>query len=132
MGRLKMLINEHSQEVPSFGLLHSFDVLPHCSKGIFLFFINHFGLTCLCLWLPSFGLISHPFSAIPLEVPREFAIVTNPFFLVTVRGFCDVHIHAILWMDMLVVSLLVKQLQEVHFLLACIFSISLGQFVPCF
>jgi hypothetical protein len=59
-------------------------------------------------------------------MPREFAVIANPLLFVTVGGFCDVHVHTIFWMDMLVVPFSVKQLQKVGLLLACVLAVSLG------
>jgi hypothetical protein len=110
MGHLKMLINELSQDIPLIGFLHSFDVLPHHSKDIFFFFVDDFDLMHLCLWFSFSGFTSHSFPTILPDVPGLLAIVAHLLLPFIIEGFCDIHIHMILRMDITVVPLLIDQL----------------------
>jgi hypothetical protein len=58
-------------------------------------------------------------------MPRELAIVADPLLLFVIRGFCDIHIHAIFRTDVVLVPLLIEQAQKVCFLFVGVSVVSL-------
>jgi hypothetical protein len=130
MGLLKMLVDHCTQEISALRIAHCFELVPYRGAYVFLFLVDNFDLSYLSLWLPAFGFFSHPFLAIPFEVPWLFAEEAHSCLLV-VRYLCDIYIHAVFGADVVMASLLIQQAQEVGFLLCGVLAVPLDQLMLC-
>jgi hypothetical protein len=123
MGHLKMLVNEHCQNIPLLGILHGFDVFLYPSKGVFFVFINNnFYLLCLCLRFSASSFIGQPLSTVLFDMPRLLTIEAYLLLPVLFQSFSCINVHAIFRADV-IASLLIDQLHEIGFLFVGVFSV---------